>query len=86
MYDRIIFGDNQFFGINHMSEDKAQALAEKFKDLKAITDVLDTAYDCGIKAFMLNTHDRTREICDISDAEPSRYADLDLISFHAICP
>jgi len=32
MLDRIIFGDNQFFGINHMSEDKAQALAEKFKD------------------------------------------------------
>jgi hypothetical protein len=31
MLDRIIFGDNQFFGINHMSEDKAQALEEKFK-------------------------------------------------------
>ena len=28
--DRIIFGDNQFFGINHMSEEKAQQLAEKF--------------------------------------------------------
>lgn len=76
MYDRIIFGDNQFFGINHMSEDKAQELAEKFKDLKAITGVLDTAYDCGIKAFMLNTHDRTREICDHFRRNPSRYADL----------
>ena len=41
--DRVIFGDNQFFGINHMSGDKAQALAEKFKDLKAITDVIETA-------------------------------------------
>lgn len=64
MLDRIIFGDNQFFGINHMSEDKAQALSEKFKDLKAITDVIHTAYDCGIRGFMLNTNERAKEICD----------------------
>jgi hypothetical protein len=23
--DRILFGDNQFFGVNHMSEEKARA-------------------------------------------------------------
>ena len=40
MLDRIIFGDNQFFGINHMSQEKAQALEERFRDLKAITDVI----------------------------------------------
>jgi len=34
--DRIIFGDNQFFGINHMSEEKAQAQAERFKDVSAL--------------------------------------------------
>jgi hypothetical protein len=61
-----------------MSEDKAQELAEKFKDLRAITDVLDIAYDCGIKAFMLNTHERTKEICDHFRNNPSRYADLAL--------
>ena len=76
MLDRIIFGDNQFFGINHMSEDKAQELSEKFKNLKAITDVLDVAYDCGIKAFMMNTHDRVKDICDHFRKNPGRYADL----------
>jgi len=76
MFDRIIFGDNQFFGINHMSEDKAQAQAERFKDLKAITDVIDIAYDCGIRAFMLNTHDRVKDICDHFRGNPERYADL----------
>ena len=45
--DRVIFGDNQFFGINHMSEEKAQALAEKFYGLKPIMDVIDIAYECG---------------------------------------
>ena len=78
MLDRIIFGDNQFFGINHMSEDKAQALAEKFKDLKAITDVIDTAYDCGIRAFMVNTQERTGEICEYLRRNSSRLPDLAL--------
>ena len=37
--DQIVFGDNQFFGINHMSQDRAQQQAERFRDLSAITDV-----------------------------------------------
>ena len=40
MLDRIIFGDNQFFGINHMSEEKAQSQYEKFKNVGAIIDVV----------------------------------------------
>jgi hypothetical protein len=76
MFDRIIFGDNQFFGINHMSEEKEQALAERFRELKAITDVIDIAYDAGIRAFMLNTNERAKEICDHLRANPERYKDL----------
>ncbi len=76
--DRIIFGDNQFFGINHMSEDKAQAQAQKFKDVSEIIKVIDTAYDCGIHAFMLNTHDKVAQICDHFRANPEKYADLRL--------
>jgi hypothetical protein len=76
--DRIVFGDNQFFGINHMSEDKAQVLAERFGDVHAILDVVDMAYDCGIHAFMFNTHDKVAEICKHFRANSQRYADLRL--------
>ena len=76
MLDRIIFGDNQFFGINHMSEEKEQALAERFRTLESITDVIEIAYDAGIRAFMLNTNERAREICDYLRANSSRYTDL----------
>jgi exopolysaccharide biosynthesis WecB/TagA/CpsF family protein len=74
--DRIIFGDNQFFGINHMSEDKAQAQAERFQSLSAIIDVIDCAYDAGIRGFMFNTHERVAEICEHFRQHPTRYADL----------
>jgi hypothetical protein len=73
---RVILGDNQFFGINHMSEEKAQSLDEKFRDLKAITDVIDTAYDCGIRGFMLNTNERARDICDHLRQNQDRYPDM----------
>jgi hypothetical protein len=76
MIDRVIFGDNQFFGINHMSEEKAQALAEKFRDRKAITDVMDVAYDCGIRAFMLNTNERAKEVCDYVRDNTDTYPDM----------
>jgi len=76
MLDRVIFGDNQFFGINHMSEAKAQALDERFRNLKAITDVIDIAYECGIRGFMLNTNDRAIEICDYLRQNQARYPDL----------
>lgn len=76
--DRIIFGDNQFFGINHMSEEKAQAQAERFKDIGAIIKVIDAAYDCGIHAFMFNTHDRVAELCNHFRANPEKYSDIRL--------
>jgi hypothetical protein len=62
--DPIIFGDNQFFGINHISEIVASTQLEKFSKLENIIKVLDIAYSNGIKGFMLNSNDRAGEICD----------------------
>jgi hypothetical protein len=62
--DRVLFGDNQFFGVNHMSEEKARAQQMRFQDLQAIIDVLDAAYQEGIRTFMCTTHDRVAQICD----------------------
>ncbi len=74
--DRILFGDNQFFGVNHMSEEKARVQAVRFCDTKAIIDVLDIAYDLGIRTFMCTTHDRISEICHYMRANPDKYADF----------
>ena len=71
--DRVIFGDNQFFGVNHMSEEKARAQSMRFQDLHAVIDVLDAAYQEGIRTFMCTTHDRMGEICDHFRAHPDKY-------------
>jgi len=71
--DRILFGDNQFFGVNHMSEEKARAQAMQFRDTRSIMRVLDNAYDAGIEVFMCTTHDRIGEVAEIVRANPQRY-------------
>src|SRR4051812_6490565 len=72
--DRLLFGDNQFFGVNHMSEEKARAQQMRFQSIEAIQDVLDIAYDEGIHTFMCTTHDRIAQVCDRVRADPQRYA------------
>jgi hypothetical protein len=74
--DRLFFGDNQFFGVNHMSEEKARAQAMRFQDLDAVMEVLDTAYDEGITTFMCTTHERIAEVADRVRQNPERYADF----------
>ncbi|MEL7519399.1 MAG: hypothetical protein AAFN48_10640, partial [Pseudomonadota bacterium] len=69
--DRIVFGDNQFFGINHMSQDKAQDRAERFAKLDNVMGVYDHAMDAGVEAIMLNSNDRARAICDAFRADPA---------------
>ena len=74
--DRLLFGDNQFFGVNHMSEEKARTQAMRFQSLDAVMEVLDAAYDAGVRTFMCTTHDRVGEICDRVRLDPERYADF----------
>ena len=76
--DRILFGDNQFFGVNHMSEEKARQQSLRFKDNASIVEVLDVALDLGIRTFMCTTHERMGEVCDHFRAHPARYADYRL--------
>ena len=63
MMDRVILGDNQFFAVNHLSDERSRAQAIRFKEDKAIIEVLDNARACGINTFMCTTHDRIANIC-----------------------
>jgi hypothetical protein len=76
MIDRVLFGDNQFFGVNHMSEEKARQQAMRFQAIGTVIDVLDDAYAEGIRTFMCTTHERIRKVCDYFRAHRDRYPDF----------
>lgn len=58
MFDKAIFGDNQFLGVNHASQAKALKLYSKFEDTDSIISLLGAAYDSGVRDFMFTTHQR----------------------------
>ena len=74
--ERILFGDNQFFAVNHISDSKSREQSIRFKDDSAIIKVLDDAIDAGINTFMCTTHDRIANICDIIRASPEKYKEF----------
>jgi len=71
--DRILFGDNQFFGVNHVSDEKSRAQMMKFKEDKTILRTLDIAIEEGVNTFMCTTHDRIGNICDLIRQNPEPY-------------
>jgi hypothetical protein len=74
---KILLGDNQFFGVNHMSEEKARMQFMKFQKTSAIIEVIDAAYSEGIHAFMCTTHERISEICRHIQENSSRYQEFE---------
>jgi hypothetical protein len=74
--DRILFGDNQFFAVNHISDDKSRAQSIKFREDSAIIRTLDEARAFGINTFMCTTHDRISNICNVIRSEPQKYKDF----------
>lgn len=75
---RILFGDNQFFAVNHISDEKSRAQAMRFKDDSAIIKTLDYAIAAGISTFMCTTHERISNICDFIREHPDKYENFSL--------
>ena len=83
MMDRVILGDNQFFAVNHLSDERSRAQAKRFKNDKSILEVLDTAIDCGINTFMCTTYERIGNIIKMMKQNPEKYKDF---KFHPCMP
>lgn len=76
--ERILFGDNQFFAVNHISDEKSREQSIKFKNDSAIVKTLDYAMDAGINTFMCTTHDRISSICDHIRKHPQKYSQFQI--------
>lgn len=74
--DRILFGDNQFFAVNHISDEKSRAQSIKFKNDQAILKTLDYSIGAGVNTFMCTTHDRIANICEFVRKNPDKYSDF----------
>jgi hypothetical protein len=71
--DKVLFGDNQFFAVNHASDEKARAQSIRFKEDAAIIKVIDQSIALGINTFMCTTHDRIGNLCNHIRENPENY-------------
>lgn len=68
--DQIILGDNQFFGVNHLSETRGRETAEQFKDPTEIRRLLHLALDFGVESVFLSTHPDVGQITNLLRSDP----------------
>ena len=71
--EKVILGDNQFFAVSHLSDEKSRAQSIRFKDDESIIRVIDQAIELGINTFMCTTHDRIANICEHMRNNPDKY-------------
>ena len=51
-------------------------MLKRFGNIDNIFEVYDNAFDCGVKAVMLNSNDKAMAICDRFRANKSKYGDI----------
>jgi hypothetical protein len=71
--EKVLLGDNQFFAVSHLSDERSRAQAIRFKDDESIIRVIDQAIELGIMTFMCTTHDRIANICQHIRNNPVKY-------------
>ena len=71
MMDKIIFGDNQFLGVNHMSEQTAIKQSQRFKTSDDIFKTLKYVNKIGIKSFMFTTHQKLEPVFEMMKSDRS---------------
>jgi len=71
--EKVLLGDNQFFAVSHLSDERSRAQAIRFKDDESIIKVIDQARELGINTFMCTTHDRIANICQHIRKNPDKY-------------
>lgn len=89
--DRVLFGDKQFFGVNHMPKAKVCALSMLFQELGVMREVFDATYQDVVRTFMCTAHDYGSRIkvtfCRYHDHVRKRYrADPNFIKMNVPAP
>lgn len=65
---KVIFGDNQFLGVNH-SAGRGSEYFNKYSDPRAIADTLRDAWSVGLRDFAFTVSDRTITALDMVASE-----------------
>lgn len=59
---RILLGDNPFFGIDHLSQERARDRLRILTSFEKITEVMEHVVELGVNGFVVSTHPNLRSL------------------------
>lgn len=67
----ILLGHNPFFGVDHLSNERGNAKANRFEDPEKIVEILQYAHGHGVRGMMLSTHPRAATLAEALKNHPT---------------
>ena len=81
--DPIVLGHNNFFGVDHLSQERGAARSAQFERIDAILHMIRASMDFGVKAVMMSTHPRATLVADAVRQTPEL---RDELGFYPLLP
>ena len=79
----MLLGDNPFFGVDHLSQERARQKAAASKNFDNALDVIEYSNDLGIKGMVVSTHPELKELIERMRAKSNL---IKKIEFYPILP
>lgn len=82
-FDSVLLGDNAFYGIDHLSHERARERTTTVQSIDNMIDVIKTAYSMGIDGMVVANRPKLKEILTILEHDSNIAKKLD---FYPIIP
>jgi len=79
----ILLGDNPFFGIDHLSQERARERMKIITGFDKITEIMEYVYSMGVKGFVVSTHPELKLLVEHMKKNTDL---LDKMEFYPIMP
>jgi len=79
----VLLGDNPFFGIDHLSRERARHRMEVLSEYSKITEMITYVSELGVNGFVVSTHPQLKELINHMKINTSL---LQKINFYPILP
>ena len=79
----LLLGDNPFFGIDNLSQERARKKIKKSNELENIVEIMDFVENLGVKGFVVSTHPQLKHLIKNLKTESNL---LEKFEFYPILP
>jgi hypothetical protein len=75
--ESVLLGDNPFFGVDHLSQERARQKANKSQDFGNALEVARYCFQHGAGGMVVSTHPKLRDLLDLMKNDPGLIGKID---------